>query len=309
MISLLITFCNNIQLTDRLELLKNIPDLTWVPKIPVILQNMSDGQLDEYFRPKPFQKRYIMQTQEQNTSNNSNYPESFDWTVNKPECINFVSQMGVCDASDTFTVFHMLSDQRCIKGLDSERIQYSEQYYMSCNNTEQICDDYEFGHLDDHGTQLSKVLDFLFVHGSVPSQCVQYLSGLSGKSYKCPTQCDDGSELPRLIRIQQSVTVASSSDYWSKYFDDQLKQAITVNGPAEIVFKGYEDLVYYSSGIYTHQFGNYLKQYRGEVVGWGNEDGVLFWKLKMPLGEEWGENGFLRIAQTELDPYASSITV
>ncbi|CAL6003037.1 Cathepsin_B [Hexamita inflata] len=58
--------------------------------------------------------------------------------------------------------------------------------------------------------------------------------------------------------------------------------------------------MFFNAGVYQHQYGDYLEDFRGEVMGWGTENGIKFWKLKMSFGEEWGENGYLRIAQSDI---------
>ncbi|CAL5971138.1 Cathepsin_B [Hexamita inflata] len=153
--------------------------------------------------------------------------------------------------------------------------------------------------------QLSSIDNF-FVYltgydsGVVPSSCVKYVSGSTGKVSKCPTQCDYGQKLPKLTSIKGWQQTETMYGEWTEGFDENLKFTL-LTGPIQMQFKGYVDLAYYSSGIYVHTYGDYLNVYKGEAVGWGEENGVIYWKLKMSFGQEWGEQGFLRIAQSELD--------
>ncbi|CAL6062859.1 Cathepsin_B [Hexamita inflata] len=54
-------------------------------------------------------------------------------------------------------------------------------------------------------------------------------------------------------------------------------------------------LQFYGGGIYQHEYGQ-MTGYKGvEIVGFGEDDGNKYWKVKLDKGTEWGEEGYLRI--------------
>ncbi|CAL6068006.1 Cathepsin_B [Hexamita inflata] len=55
--------------------------------------------------------------------------------------------------------------------------------------------------------------------------------------------------------------------------------------------------MFYTGGIYQHSYGQFLEFHRGEVVGYDEEEGVEYWKIKFSFGAGFGENGFVRIAK------------
>ncbi|CAL5993565.1 Cathepsin_B [Hexamita inflata] len=70
-----------------------------------------------------------------------------------------------------------------------------------------------------------------------------------------------------------------------------------INGPIQTVIQVTEDLNYYESGIYQYEFGAWVGWTYCEIVGFGEENGVKFWKVKNERGSDWGENGFFRIVR------------
>ncbi|CAL5990973.1 Cathepsin_B [Hexamita inflata] len=295
-----------VSMINTVELLKNIPGLSWVPQIPTFLENKTQNEIDTFFtaKPQPKQSQYQNSPTNQATKKKSNkdktvgsypgIPESFDWMQERPECVDHVFNMGGCQATQTFSGISVLSDKRCIKKADANWVDYSQQYYINCYN-EESCDDKPLSQTDNFFIYLSG-----YDGGVVPSSCVKYFSGSTGKVSKCPTKCDDGKNIQQLTSIYGFQQTNTMHGVWTGGFDENLKYTM-LNGPVQMQFKGYADLAFYNSGIYVHAYGDYLNVYKGEAVGWGEENGIIFWKLKMPFGQQWGEQGFLRIAQSELD--------
>ena len=57
----------------------------------------------------------------------------------------------------------------------------------------------------------------------------------------------------------------------------------------------------YESGIYKHISGGLLGGHAVIIVGWGVEDGTKFWIAQNSWGDDWGEQGYFRIAEGECD--------
>ncbi|CAL6077299.1 Cathepsin_B [Hexamita inflata] len=146
------------------------------------------------------------------------------------------------------------SDYRCLQGNDSERIEYSPQYTLNCENNSGC---------GNKGINVLRNWQHLIDIGTVPSSCISYKSGVTGKTNKCPTKCDDGSQLPTLVKAND-VVIICDSDYDNK---EAIKQALA-NGPVSTQICVYEDLYYYEK----------------------KENGVKYWKVKNVWGREWGGN-------------------
>ena len=85
---------------------------------------------------------------------------------------------------------------------------------------------------------------------------------------------------------------------WSREATDiARKQAIAQNGPVIGGMRVFEDLYYYSGGVYRHVAGSFKGLHAVAVVGY--DDSNQCWIVKNSWGENWGEKGFMRIGYGE----------
>jgi C1A family cysteine protease len=90
-------------------------------------------------------------------------------------------------------------------------------------------------------------------------------------------------------------------DSWSYVDSDALsvKEALVANGPLVTVYRLYEDLYDYSSGIYHHATGGGGGLRTMLLVGYS--DFGRYWILKNSWSAWWGEDGFVRIAYDDTE--------
>jgi cathepsin B len=74
-----------------------------------------------------------------------------------------------------------------------------------------------------------------------------------------------------------------------------------MNGPMESAMEIFTDFFNYKSGIYKHASGSYAGGHAIKVIGWGREGDTEYWICANSWGETWGENGFFKIAMSEID--------
>jgi len=113
----------------------------------------------------------------------------------------------------------------------------------------------------------------------------------SQTSPACPTKCDPTARPPHTANdkytFNGTLTTYSNAQ--------QIQIALMNSGPLEVAFTVYSDFENYVSGIYHYVSGDELGGHAVEVVGWGTENGVDFWKIKNSWNPYWGEKGYFRI--------------
>ncbi|CAL6001601.1 Cathepsin_B [Hexamita inflata] len=250
-----------------LERLKNLPDMTWTPGIPDRLKNLTSQKVRTILNVK--WSSIVLP----NYKVNVDIPTEFSWLNEKPGCLR-VHDHGECGSTLAFQTVGQFSDNHCISQQAEHRINYSEQYLISCGLGDQGCD----------GAFLVQGLNFLEKTGVPTLKCVSYKSGHTNQQGKCPIACDDAST----IELQKS----------EKYFfvggEEDIKAALN-QGTVTTYFQVYEDFMYYLGGIYQHQYGYSLGGIVVTLVGYGEENGVPYWIARNSLGTAWGENGYFRV--------------
>ena len=80
---------------------------------------------------------------------------------------------------------------------------------------------------------------------------------------------------------------------------DALKNALSTHGPLVTTFSVYEDFYDYSEGIYSYVSGGYLGGHAVLLVGYNDDE--QYFIVKNSWGTWWGEDGYFRIAYSEVN--------
>lgn len=253
-----------------LEMLKNTPGMMWAPGLPERQRSMEEVKARLMHVPRsPFTTQKVRVV--------GDAPESVNWVTKSPECVDVVRNQQQCGSCWAFAAVSVFSDRRCIAKIDNKRVQYSEEYVVACDPIDQGCD----------GGYPNMVQWYLQASGTTTDECVSYKSG-GGVTQSCPTKCDDGSNIPALVKSKDHADVCTS--------EESMKNAIA-EGPITAAFQVYMDFELYESGIYHHIFGQLMGGHAVEFVGYGEENGVKYWILKNSWGPAWGEKGYFRIVR------------
>jgi C1A family cysteine protease len=212
-------------------------------------------------------------------SEDANYyvSESFDWR--DEDVVNPVRDQGQCGSCWAFAATANAESAWAIS--TGNLVDLSEQYLVDCATG------VGYFNLGCNGGMPDSAFEYLIHNGPCGEQTYPYVSGntkTAGTCHECLpidatfSECYDVPSKNQMALlnavVQQPVVIAIEAD--TRYFQS------------------------YSSGILTDsiQCGTNL-DHAVEIVGYGEEKGILYWTVRNSWGESWGENGYVRIQRSE----------
>jgi hypothetical protein len=161
----------------------------------------------------------------------------------------------------------------------SLEVDLSEQYILSCSPG--TCD----------GWYLSSTLNWILHNGIISEDCMPYKAD---DTIPCESKCDNWRD--QLFGIKKYKRL-SSGDI------DSIKDALINYGPLPASMNVYSDLYpEWNGGVYEQNSDELVFGHVITIVGyddtWGNEN-EGYWICKNSWGDEWGEDGWFRIAYGE----------
>ena len=207
------------------------------------------------------------------TSYTAVLPTRFDWRdVNGTNYITPVRRQR-CGDCWAFAAIGALEARQAIDGTSNEDL--SEQLLVSS-----CCDTGSCS-----GGYIVSTSRFIRDTGSPDEGCYPYL----GRDSSCDQACSNWREVARRVSGYTRVSKSVSA----------LKNALYNRGPINVGMMVYTDFSYYSSGIYEYSYGQREGGHAVLVVGY--DDAQQCFIVKNSWGTDWGENGFFRIAYSQVD--------
>lgn len=281
----------------------NSKQSSWVASVPGKFGSVDDVQPylgaflpgdAEYFAPPVKQVRM-----------GEEIPDSFDAREKWPHCggIATVRDQSACGSCWAFGSVDSFQDRACIA--TGKDVRYSPEDTAFCSYAGFGC--------QGGNTAWSWFADVGVVTGGKyedigkADTCLPYSLAPCAHhtaSEKYPA-CGGAEPSPRCEKA------CSESGYNQTYADDKLKASssysvkgvpqiqteLMTNGPLYVAFTVYADFETYKSGVYKHTTGESLGGHAVEVIGWGTENSEDYWLIKNSWNEEWGDNGFFKIAR------------
>jgi len=133
-----------------------------------------------------------------------------------------------------------------------------------------------------HGGLMDQGFEFLQTVDVCSEQSYPYTAG-SGHEGSCKSQCD--------VAIPKgSVTGHMDVDH-----SEEALMSALMKGPVSIAIEADQSsFQHYTSGVLTAACGSQL-DHGVLAVGYGEEDGTKYWKVKNSWGSSWGDAGYIRI--------------
>jgi cathepsin L len=260
------------QVDEVTEWNKN-PSRTWSKGLNAF-SHMTGDEWRAHMRLKPMPPRKLrknVRVHGEPTTALGAFTTSKDWVA--LGAVTSVKNQGQCGGCWSFSACGSLEGARQIKYGTLESL--SEQELVSCDTRDEGCDG---GWMDD-------AFDWIKANGGIASyDAYPYTSGATGNSGTCMS--NPPANLPNSAPASYVDVQAGSVS--------AMQSAVNI-GPVSIAIQADQSTFQnYAGGIITANCGQTL-DHGVLIVGYGQDNGVDYWKVKNSWGTYWGENGYVRI--------------
>lgn len=209
-----------------------------------------------------------------NTSNK--VADSIDWTTKG--VVNLVRDQGQCGSCWAFATTANAESVWAIS--NGNLLDLSEQYLVDCATGVGYHD------MGCNGGNPDSAFKYMINYGQCTEESYPYTSGVTEKSGTCQ-KC-----ISAKVQFSKCYDIPSSNQVALKYAVE--KQPVVVAIEADTRY-----FQSYASGILTDALkcGTNL-DHAVEIVGYGNQDGIDYWKVRNSWGESWGQNGYVLIERS-----------
>ncbi|MDD4005300.1 MAG: C1 family peptidase [Elusimicrobiaceae bacterium] len=200
-------------------------------------------------------------------------PESLDWRANNGDFVTGVRNQGQCGSCWAFAMTGALESYALrAKNTPNRDLDLSEQVMVSCSGAGSC-----------KGGRLNA--DYLTTTGLPPESYYPYTQTDGSCSNVKPGWEKETNKIGSWGSVSKSV--------------EELKAALNQFGPVPTAFMVYRDFMSYKSGVYSYTSGELMGGHGVLLVGYN--DAEKYFIVKNSWGPNWGENGFFKIAYSEMD--------
>jgi hypothetical protein len=202
-------------------------------------------------------------------SKTTTLPDSVDWRDNN--VVTPVKDQGQCGSCWSFSATGAMEGAWAIH--TGDLVSLSEQQLIDCSK--------RYGDLGCNGGLMDSAFNYAIDHG----MCSEEEDPYEAKSDSC-INCDP------VAKFDECIDVTTSNQL-------HLKEAVS-RGPVSVAIEADTTAFqFYSSGVITGSACGDTLDHGVLVVGYGEEDGVMYWLVKNSWGTSWGDNGYVKIERSE----------
>ncbi|MDD5243826.1 MAG: C1 family peptidase, partial [Syntrophorhabdaceae bacterium] len=203
-------------------------------------------------------------------------PLKLDWrNYDGNNYVTPVRDQGECSACWAFATTAALEANILITGnMPGTPLDLSEQALLSCS-----------GAGNCYGGWIDFASDFIRDIGLPQESCYPYMSTDNFCSSICPEWPGKAHKMSDWYRVDPTI--------------ESIRYSLYNYGPLVVLMAVHTDFFYYGSGIYTHTWGTREGYHTALIVGYDDEEQCFI--VKDSWGTDWGEDGYLRIAYSEIN--------
>jgi len=97
--------------------------------------------------------------------------------------------------------------------------------------------------------------------------------------------------------IPEKYYIYQIEEYGGVKGEAAMMNEIYQRGPISCAVADPQSLIDYTYGIYYDTTGRTSEDHEISVVGWGEENGVKYWRVRNSWGSHWGEEGFFKVVR------------
>jgi cathepsin L len=204
---------------------------------------------------------------------NDNVPTNFDWRQ-QGVATNVKNQGNICGCCWAFTTVATI--EGIVKIKTGNSISLSEQQVLDCDEESSGC---------NGGNFYNAFNSIIQSKGIVREEDYPYIQNKQ--------TCKLNGQIAAAAQITSYANVVSNDE-------QQLLRAVAQQ-PIATRIKVNNEFKSYSNGVYSGSCGLSFN-HEVTIIGYGiNEEGMKYWLIKNSWGENWGENGYMRLIRESGD--------
>ncbi|XP_068665992.1 vignain-like [Aristolochia californica] len=201
-------------------------------------------------------------------------PKSVDWR--EKGAVTHVKNQGLCGSCWAFSTIAAVEGINRIK--TGDLIPLSEQELVDCDARNGGC----------NGGFMDEAFQFIVENGGISSEAEYPYTGTDN-------QCDPAKKEMQMVVIDGYEDVPENNE-------EALIKAVAHQPVSVAIDAGSMDFMFYEEGPFSGSCETFLN-HGVSVVGYGEtNDRAQYWIVKNSWGTDWGEEGYIRMKRSKLDP-------